>query len=261
MMTAIEFVRRTLPRPVRAALSPLKHPGLLLGRQFVRIRSRGTVLGGPFQGTYFGWGSYHDAPCLLGTHESELYSALETLISLAPDLVVNLGAASGIYVVGMAARLPGVRLVAFEANPGTQKTLIRNVNQNGLAHLVAIRGLCTSRELAESLTGSTRPLVISDVEGAEKEILDPQLVPALKEAAMLVETHDPLLPGCRDTVIGRFAETHDISIIGSRARRLEEMPSAVLRYLAPRVSLRLMDELRAGPQEWLLMIPRSGYRQ
>ena len=64
-----------------------------------------------------------------------------------------------------------------------------------------------------------RVLVIVDAEGAEIDVLQPGLPPALADMAIIVETHNVYRPGALDTMVSRFSLTHDIV-------RVDEGPKA-----------------------------------
>ena len=101
--------------------------------------------------------------------------------------------------------------------------------------------------------------VLIDVEGAEIALLDPAKVPPLRDATILVETHDLLVPGCRDTIARRFAATHVIEEVTTSTRTLDDFPPSLAprwRRWFPRLALEALRELRGGPQVFMLLTPR-----
>ena len=129
--------------------------------------------------------------------------------------------------------------------------------ENGVSDRIVLRGFCETRDLDRALD-ETGPgsLILCDIEGGEKALLDPSLTPALAHADLLVETHDDLVAGCTRTLIQRFEKTHDILSIFAEPRTAADFPSEklpALAKLAPATAVELMNERRTGVQEWLYM--------
>lgn len=216
-----------------------------------------SVMAGPFAGMKYVRVSCGSAlpPKLLGTYELETRSAVERLCRRATDVIFNLGAAEGYYAVGMAIRMPAVRVVAYDWWGPAHYWLRRIAFENRVLARVETRGLCTAAELSHAMETAENPTVICDVEGAEDELLDPAAVPALLRAAILVELHDMDKPGVSGRIKARFDKSHAITVMDARPRTVDDLPSSV-QSPDPRL-LELMDERRQGPQSWYLMTPRA----
>jgi len=217
------------------------------------------VAAGPFRGARFTWPCYQDAPCTLGTYEMELAPAIERLIGRGFDRVIDIGAAAGVYVVGLGHRLPEAEFIAYEAQDDVRATLARNVKANGMEARVSLRGYCRPGDLAADLDGR-RTLVVVDVEGFEVELLDLRAAPGLASATILVETHDFCAPGCTPLLRGRFEGTHEVTAVTSRRRTLGDFPYRWMTRLGSKLraaAMRQMCEYRPGTQEWLVMEPRD----
>jgi len=217
------------------------------------------VFSGPFRGLHYvprSIGSVHDAK-LLGTYERELWPQVEQLIASAPDVIVNLGAGEGYYAVGLAARLPATRVIAFETDPRGQELIRRFARLNQVASQVEIRGHATPDGLALALAGAQHPAVVIDVEGAEGELLDTARVAGLARSRILVEVHDFIAP-LGGLLLARFAPTHRHVEIWSHARGPRDIPGwARLFALTPwrnRI-VRAMDERRPERMRWLWFEP------
>ena len=80
-----------------------------------QCRRRGVVNWGPFVGAPATEDSLaHCWMRLLGVYEFYLHPAVEAAILSKPPVVVDVGASSGYYSIGMAYRLPSSRHFAFE---------------------------------------------------------------------------------------------------------------------------------------------------
>jgi len=251
-------IARKMPAGIKDRLQPLKHPmdGWLIRR--IHSISGNTVAQGPFKGLkYFG---YHEVAFLLGTYEKEVFPAIERILEGEYTDIVSIGAASGFYVAGLARRYPKARLYAFETSELHQGYIRENVEANVPGSSLQVYGECRPTDLANVIPQQARTLVVSDVEGAELDLLDPSLAPQLKNSTLLVETHDPLRPGCTQGMLDWFGETHLIERIHSQERTLADFPYPALTrpaFMMANSALRAMSEFRAGPQEWLLMTPKG----
>ncbi len=140
---------------------------------------------------------------VLGTYECELWPQVEELCRRSHDGMVTVGAAEGYYTVGLARRKPGVPIWAFEADEAIRAALEVNLKLNGVEGQVRVAGRCELAELVAALDGLQNPLVIVDIEGGERELLDPEKSPALRKADILVEVHDFV-----DGSIGNILKAH-----------------------------------------------------
>lgn len=236
------------------------YPGDTLFRAVAWRAAHGAVASGPFAGLRLA--PHPFLPHLLGTYERELHPVLESLCARPWRTVVNVGGGNGFYIAGLGRRLPAARLVVFELTAEARAVIAATVARNGLSERTTILGAAEPANLAEALTGPGPTLVVMDVEGAERELTDPARVPGLRGATMLIETHDLLVPGCREAIVARYGATHAITAIATRPRTLDDFPAALapaLRRWMPRHCLDAVQEWRGGPQEWLLLDPRPAH--
>jgi hypothetical protein len=260
--TALRLYRsyRKLPTWVRAPLRRVSMPRWYLALAYVRRIANGRVLSGPFAGLQLELSpvsSRHLLGYVLGTQELELREVVESIVRRGYATIINIGAADGYYAIGLALRLPSANIVGFEALTEHHAPLRRAAGANGVSERFRLEGFCHPADLTRELRAARNPaLVIADIEGGEKHLLDPHKVPALRRVDLLVETHDALAAGCTETLIERFAPSHTVERIVSRPRTLGDFPGAalpLLRRLMPGTALELMNERRKGPQEWLFL--------
>jgi hypothetical protein len=222
-----------------------------LHERFAAERGR-AVLHGPFAGLVYPQGM-EQTPKLAGTYEREIHAAVEELIALQPAVVVNVGCGEGYYANGLALRLPAARIDAHDLDDGERARCAAVAGCNGVEDRVAILGLCDVDRL-RTLPRHGVALFL-DCEGAELELLRPDLVPAMARWPILVELHDFGEVSASEEIPRRFAATHDVRRIapcartGSEARELSSWP-ADDRRLA-------LDEYRPpGKTSWAWMVPR-----
>ena len=248
----ISLIKRLVPARCR----PI---GYLL--HLTRTRAGGRVCSGPFAGLRYGADSVGSCyiPKLLGIYESELAAEVEHICRRRPALIVDIGAAEGYYAVGLAVRNPQAKVVAFEMEARGQAALREMSALNQVADRVEVRGKCEPSVLAATLGDVPKPVVICDVEGYEDKLLDPQAVPALARAVILVELHDFLIPGITEALKKRFGATHDLKHIWQQPRSRSQFPWRTLgTALLPKSYLDWsVSEWRPVRMAWLWMEPHD----
>jgi hypothetical protein len=258
---SLERLPGPLPLLTVEAVQYLRHPHVRsrkrLQRQVIRRIDRPAMVAqGPFRGMRYVSLSFESAflPKLLGTYECELSPAVESICQAGCDRIIDIGTAEGYYAVGMALRNPGAQLVGFELSRAARSVLRKLARCNGVSGRIKLLGRCTPEKLRAALAGAVRPAVICDCEGAEDELLDPDRIPPLKHALVLVEIHDGMVPGVAQRVADRFAATHEIQVIDNRERSCEDLPAGY--DLPPDEAAEAMYENRRHAQ-WFFMAPRE----
>lgn len=146
---------------------------------------------------------------LLGCYEQPLQPFLEVAIKTNYPTVLNIGCAEGYYAVGLARRMPDTRVLAFDLNPKAQEVCQALAVKNHVVDRVTVGAFFKPEDFSNYASMNT--LVLCDIEGAERELLDPVLAPALTGMDLIVESHECLLPGITQLLIDRFSSTHHIT--------------------------------------------------
>jgi hypothetical protein len=218
-------------------------------------RTNSIVQHGPFKDMKilpnFCWGDGDVAGKLLGLYEDELYTIIEKEIAKDHDLVINYGCAEGFYGVGLAKRLPESRVVLFDIAPEALAAAKENAEANGVTN-IEFTTECTHAYVESLLATAKNPLVVMDCEGAEVDVLDLSRIPSLKNATVLVETHDCLRPGITEKISQGFDNTHKIELILQGTKNL---------YIDPIHDFTDVDKMilncenRPSTMGWLYMNP------
>lgn len=218
------------------------------------IKKYGTVTqAGPFKGMV----CIRDAdegclvPKLLGCYEEELIPTAEAFIQRGYDRIIDVGCASGYWLVGFALRMPQAEAFGFDIDNDARARCAELVALNNVHSRVTLLGGCTPAALEKLIT--KRTLVFMDIDGPEYEILNPDLAPALRQADIIVECHDYLNPKITPTLQERFKKSHTIEKISSRVREpsLERYPG--LDVLPQNHWADALAERRPAVQDWLIM--------
>jgi hypothetical protein len=221
------------------------------------VNRNGTrVVGGPFAGMAYVTRSAGSSflPKLVGSYERELHPALERILKVSYDSVIDVGCAEGYYAVGLALHLPGSpRVYAFDLDPSARRMCRDLSEKNHVPEQVTIGGFCDAARL-QGLIG-TRTLVVSDCEGFEIELLDPGRAPALRTAEIVVELHEIQKPGTTATLLKRFEATHHVHLVDTEDRKSTDYP--VLEFLSETERAVALSEFRNGPMQWAILIPKN----
>jgi precorrin-6B methylase 2 len=191
---------------------------------------------------------------LLGTYESELHPHLAALVGPGIDCVIDVGCAEGYYAVGLARMAPDIMVHAYDIDEEARRACTELAARNGVSDRVIVGGEFAPDGF-EAFAGR-RAVVMVDAEGAEVDILQPALSPALARMSIIVETHDLYRAGALATMIERFSPTHDIVRVDQQ-QKTADMP-AWLQEFPHLDQLLAVWEWRARPTPWLVMTPKAG---
>lgn len=219
-----------------------------------QVRHHGaTIYGGPFKGMAYMARPSEGAllPRLLGSYESELHPHLEALLGRQPEQIIDIGCAEGYYAVGLARTAPQAVIHAFDIDPAAREACLELAARNNVQDRVTV----SSRFEPSGFEAfrNQRTLVIVDIEGAEVDLLQPSLSPALAGMALIVETHDLHRKGALATLVERFTATHDIVRVDQQPKSLDLPPW--MRDLTHLDQLLAVWEWRVKPTPWLVMTP------
>jgi len=230
-----------------------------LGAWLTQRRLQGRIYSGPFRTVRFSKPEVFGGKTakLLGTYELELHATLERIERLQPSVVLNVGGAEGYYAVGLAAAWGVARVIVYELTAEGRELIVANASLNDIGGHLDIRGVCTAKELAETLKNVAVQLLIMDIEGAELDVLEPEVLCGLKNCVVIIESHDFCRPGCIDELCTRFQGTHTIEIVTSKKRVALNFPYAS--HMPAFLKKWLMNEERPGPMQWLVGYPRAAF--
>ena len=188
---------------------------------------------------------------LLGCYEQPLQPFIELAITNAYPTILNIGCAEGYYAVGMARRMLNTQVLAFDLNPMAQGVCNALAQKNGVLNRVKVGALFKPEDFANY--ANQKVLVLCDIEGAEKDLLDPAMAPTLKGMDLIVESHECLISGITQTLINRFKESHQITLVQDNGQRQLKDSPQWFNNLAHLDQLLATWEWRSGATPWLVM--------
>ncbi len=188
---------------------------------------------------------------LLGCYEQPLQPFIDQAITNAYPTILNIGCAEGYYAVGMARRMPSTQVLAFDLNPKAQEVCAALAQKNSVSDRVKVGALFKPEDF-EAYAGQ-KVLVLCDIEGAEKDLLDPEVAPALKGMDLIVESHECLLTGITQLLVSRFKDTHQITVVQDNGQRQLKDAPQWFNNLAHLDQLLATWEWRSGATPWVVM--------
>jgi hypothetical protein len=218
------------------------------------------VKSGPFKGMIFhsqaAEGCY--IPKLLGCYEEELHPLVEMFSQKKRyEQIINVGCAEGYYAVGLARCMPDTKVLAFDINPKAQVSCKQLAELNQVSEQIVVGGRVSQSDWPSLLNGRKgHTLILSDCEGAEYELLDPQQCPALLQADLLIELHQmDSKPQLAETLLNQYRNTHHIQIIGHGSRNPSQYQE--LNQQKHLDQLLAVWEFRGGPTPWAYLQVKS----
>jgi SAM-dependent methyltransferase len=221
-----------------------------------------TVRHGPFKGMRYPEFSSAGSmlwPKLLGSYEQELHPLIEEVCRGQYTEIINIGCGEGYYTVGLALRIPGARVFAYDIDERALKLCQKMAGLNGVSHRVFFSRVCTG-EVLKDFPFTGRGLIFCDCEGCEKDLFIPPVVANLTGCDLIIELHD-LLDIHISTYIGSlFQETHDQIYVGSvdDLKKAKTYDYEEIRGLDLPTRKQILAEHRPAWMEWVFLRARAG---
>ncbi len=237
-----------------------RHIGLECLEQRTRSVVSSSVRRGPFAGLRLlnrASGSVW-IPKVLGSYESEVAEAVEEVMSVRPDVIIDIGCAEGYYAVGFARRLAKTKVFAADVNPIARRMVRAMAAANHVEERLFTMSWISCAGLESILIPARSPVVWCDIEGGELDLLDIGRVPELRKAWMFVEEHQHSTGVAPAALVGRFSSTHEHRIIPQSHRAAADWIPRELASVFTKDEARLaMSELRPASQVWIVFKPIS----
>lgn len=188
---------------------------------------------------------------LVGSYEAVLHPVLQKIFQNDYDTIVDIGAAEGYYLIGLGQKFPKATLVGFETETIGQELIAEMYQKNNLHNKLVLEGTATVVNVAPYITEAT--LLVCDCEGGEVDILNPTTEAAfLKIKTAIIELHDFIRPGIKETLIRRFSDTHAIEFVAFKMADPKNFP--FLASIHDQVEqYEILRERGWQEQEWMVL--------
>lgn len=215
------------------------------------------VMSGPFEGMLWEPAAAGGAwfPKIIGSYEKELHPAILGLPRAGFDVLANVGSSDGYFAIGLARLLGLGNCCVYDPDLFALNLLKKNAKKNRLKTRFKSSPSCSAALMSRDLGVYHTPLIFCDCDGAEVEILNPEICAPLLRSTILVEVHDLPPPGKIGALLRkRFQSSHRITSIQSLVRVRGDLPPAAAALGGDWAYA--LDEERATAMEWLLLQPR-----
>ncbi len=204
---------------------------------------------GPFEGMKY-LSQAHGSrllPKITGCYEHPIQPWFVDAFKKSYSKAIVIGCAEGYYAVGLAYRMPDLKVLAYDHNEKAQLLCQDLSHMNGVASRIEIKGECSQTEL--NIHAGKNTLIICDIEGGEKSLLDMEGAKTLQYSDLIVETHDCVEEGITQTLIERFLDTHKIEIVYDHPIPIHKYE--ILKNASPQDQEFIINEHRPKGMCWL----------
>ncbi|MGS0895328.1 hypothetical protein ACVBGC_22760 [Burkholderia stagnalis] len=238
--------------------------------QYLREQTGSIVQYGILRGYPVGvsqWAEVAVGAYLLGTYEIAICAILDELGSPRKTLV-DLGAADGIFGIGLVGTNVFGRSLCFEMDEQRRHAIQHRAAEMGLADRVAVHGKADRNLpaiLAEHGGDPAERVVLCDIEGAEFELFDDALLEQLSGSHVIIEIHDFLLSDpaqaarAFDELSERAARHFHVYEIRDGLRDIRNIP--LLRHWSDWDAWLICVEARYRMMRWLWLEPKTRPRR
>ncbi len=217
------------------------------------------VIDGPFKGLQYIENSTGGAyfPKLLGIYEKELTPKINELSKINFEEIINVGGGEGCFAVGFATKCKDANILAFEPGFYGCYLMQKMAEKNNVANRVSIKAqLCFPEDLQAAIKPTKKTLIFMDVEGAELQLLNPDIVPALSKCYIMVEIHDTVSPILGNTIKNRFSKTHKLTEIWQEERTIKDITITTLwKSVLKKQFEKIIHEGRGNKMRWFVFEP------
>lgn len=220
-----------------------------------------TVTNGPFKGLrYPSKQAFGSAlfPKLLGSYESELHPVLFELLGNGYTTVIDVGCGEGYYAVGLALRLFGAEVYAFDTDLRSRQLCASMAKLNGVEGRVHVGDRCDGETL-RSIPLGTKALIVSDCEGYEGSLFTSEIAGVLARHDLIIEAHDFIDIEISSKIREAFARTHHIRSVKSTddIERAHSSHYPELQDYSTGDKYLILGEYRPAIMEWLVMTSKG----
>jgi len=223
---------------------------------------------GPFSGMSLPHRSYwgDDAACMvLGVYEKEVQDALVIIQNQRRrKLLINLGGGDGYYAIGSLVNNLFDRCIVFEVVDKGREQIALTAKINGICSerltIMEEANKATLMEVVAHLANDGMPMddivLLSDVEGAEFEIFDLEVLETMSKIHMIIEIHEFIDPGKgRQRLLKNVSNYFEIEKLRTGGRDLSSYKE--VEHLPDIDRALLISEGRPCLMEWWHLIPRG----
>lgn len=224
-------------------------------------KSNHKILFGPFKGVEIPEALASTSPSwcagwILGTFEQQL---LKFITSKRWKSVVNIGAAEGYYPVSLLKTGYALEAIAFESLEAERSKIKLFSELNEVENKILIMGHAESNFLDTiniKSFASGPNLMIVDIEGAEFDLFDINMMRKLKDFHVVIEVHNFVVQEMTriNSFIKLVSRYHKIEIVTENSRNIPSREE--ISFLSRRDLMLIIAEDRPSDMFWILATPK-----
>lgn len=216
---------------------------------------------GPFKGMLLAedvWWSGNDRITqTLGVYEEHVLKKLRLFSGQGAKRFIDIGAADGYFAVGMAYAKIYSEVYAFEIDLKGQEKIKENAIRNSCSDAVQVFGEANIALLSGLLSSENRSSILIDIEGAEYNFLNNQMLSVLKDNYIICELHPWVVENGKERqalLLERASKNFDIELIIRESYSPNLFPE--LDDLSDEERLIAVGEGRGRNMQWLVLTPK-----
>ena len=223
--------------------------------------SKGKVMYGPLKGlrldkAFMNWSRVDLGSILLGFYEQEVIEEL-VKISKYRKVFIDVGAADGIFAVGVLAANIYDQSICFEIDDQSKRNILNLAKKNNLDNKITIydEASVSKMQSINSINWNDVCLLI-DIEGDEFNFITSEMIQTIKGSSLIIEIHDRYM---RDPKKSKYnleqmlLKDYSIKIITTSSRDLSQIDE--IKHLHDNDRWLLCSEGRGWRMEWWVCEP------
>ncbi len=182
-----------------------------------KISKNREILNGPFKGIKYIDIEITEAsllPKIVGCYERQLHPIIQRPSFEKYKQIIDIGCAEGYYALGLAKKLPGAKVFAYDINVADLEKLHALAKHNGITNIDTFEKFDDNELKKFDLNNKT--LIFCDCEGYEFELFNTKTIDNLKNVDLIIEVHDFNVEKINaKKLFDLFSKTHDIEVVNN----------------------------------------------
>ena len=216
---------------------------------------------GPFKGMMLSedvWWSKSDLITqTLGIYEEHVLDKLIYFSNKGAKSFIDIGAADGYFAVGMAFSKTYPEVHAFEIDPKGQEYIKENATRNLCSDAVNVYGEANIASLKKLINKEFKSTLLIDIEGAEYDLLNNEMLSLLAGNYIICELHPWLINNgyeLQKDLLERASQKFNLELIMRESYAPNLFPE--FNDLSDEERLVAVGEGRAKNMQWLVLTPK-----
>lgn len=204
------------------------------------------------------WSKYDLISQVLGTYEENILNYILSKRDQAKELFVDIGAADGYFVIGLARINLFKNIYAYEISREARKEIKNNAIINNCLNKLDIRQEASLEEFKEIERKFNSGIILIDIEGCEYDLLTDEALYILRKFHLIIEMHPFLIKDGLSKSERLFCDARKYFAV-DKSIRLNYSPAKFeeLSSYTEDEQLLALSEGRSETTEWILLSPKT----